>query len=113
MTEVNKMKKVAAFLTLLVVILTFASTILAEEEGEEFYITGVVTGYSKGKSITVKGDEGTYNFAISKDTGVYGDVKVGTTVEVEAKDGLAVNIWVSDMEEEHPAPEEQYPEDSM
>lgn len=102
------MKKVAAFLTLLVVILTFASTILAEEE---IYITGVVTGYLEGKSITVNGDEGTYNFAISKDTGVYGDVKVGTTVEVDAKNGLAVNIGViGDMEEEQPIPEEQLPQ---
>jgi predicted amidohydrolase len=58
-------------------------------------LTGKVTAYEAGKSVTVESDGAQKAFTINEETKIEGDLAVGKTVEVTAKDGVAVKILVN------------------
>lgn len=66
-----------------------AFALAAEEK-----VTGKVTAYEAGKSVTVESDGAQKAFTINEETKIEGDLAVGKTVEVTAKDGVAVKIVV-------------------
>lgn len=101
--EVQMTKITVVLLTLLAVVVAISGMAAAEEE---VYVTGVVTAYIEGKSITVKDGKDSYSVGITEDTEVYGDVGVGAIVEVEAKGNTAIYIGVISTLEEEPVEEE-------
>lgn len=66
-----------------------AFALAAEEK-----VTGKVTAYEAGKSVTVESGGAQKVFSITEETKIEGDLAVGKTVEVTAKDGVATKIVV-------------------
>ncbi len=66
-----------------------AFALAAEEK-----VTGKVTAYEAGKSVTVESNGAQKAFTINEETQIEGDLAVGKTVEVTAKDGVAAKIVV-------------------
>jgi hypothetical protein len=66
-----------------------AFALAAEEK-----VTGEVTAYEAGKSVTVESGGAQKVFSITEQTKIEGDLAVGKTVEVTAKDGVATKIVV-------------------
>ncbi|HXG61349.1 MAG TPA: hypothetical protein VNO22_08245 [Planctomycetota bacterium] len=66
-----------------------AFALAAEEK-----VTGKVTAYEAGKSVTVESGGAQKAFSITEETKIEGDLAVGKTVEVTAKDGVATKIVV-------------------
>ena len=57
-------------------------------------VTGKVTAYEAGKSITVQVGDNAKEYKITGDTKVEGEVAVGKEVTVEVKEGEATKITV-------------------
>ena len=76
----------AAFSVLLVVGAPLAALTIKEE------ISGKVTSYEKGKTITVESGGAQRTIRINEKTVVEGDVAVGKAVKVTHEDGVAVRI---------------------
>jgi hypothetical protein len=88
---------------LVLVLLTVFSVYMgvARAEDEVIYVSGMVTGYAEGRSITVDDGGKSYSFKITEDTEVVGEVKSGVIVDVEGQEGYAIYIEVTgDVEEE-------------
>lgn len=66
-----------------------AFALAAEEK-----VTGKVTAYEAGKSVTVESEGAQKAFTINEETKIEGDLAVGKIVEVTAKDGVAAKIVV-------------------
>ena len=94
------MKKAVAYLTLLAVLMVLTGTSWAAQTN---FITGEVVKYDAGNSITIKGDDGAYNFIISDNTEINGNVTKGTIVKIEAKRERVLRITV--LEEAKPLSE--------
>ncbi len=94
------MKKVVVCLTLLAVLMVLTGTSWAAQTN---FITGEVVKYDAGNSITIKGDDGAYNFIISDNTEINGNVTKGTIVKIEAKRERVLRITV--LEEAKPLSE--------
>jgi hypothetical protein len=91
--EAERMKKVAAFLALLLV---FAAGAQWASAGVTVFVIGTVTGYEVGKNITVLDDNGAHAFLLTEDVEQDGAIDAGMTVAVEAMDGTARSIGILD-----------------
>lgn len=80
---------VAAFAFLLVAGGAASALTLGDVEGK-------VVAYEKGKSIEVEVGAEKKTFTVAEDTEVKGDVAVGKTVKVSAKEGKATKIEVKE-----------------
>jgi hypothetical protein len=85
------MGKAVAYLTLLAIFMVFTSISQAAQTN---FITGEVVKYDAGNSITIKGDDGAYNFIISDNTEINGNVTKGTIVKIEAKRERVLRVTV-------------------
>jgi hypothetical protein len=81
----------------------------AEEEGA--FVTGYVTAYEEGNSITISNGEESMSFQITGDTEVVGSIHLGATIEVEANGSHAVYIEVTGIVEEDIESEEEESEE--
>jgi hypothetical protein len=92
----------------LLVCTLFLGQIAYSQAAEEIYMTGNVTEYKAGKSITITDGEGnSHTFSIFEDTEIYGDIQKNSVVDVEALDDRAGYIGViGEMDDEVPSDEE-------
>lgn len=85
-------RHVLASLGVLVAVALVAGPAFARAAEEK--VTGKVTAYEAGKSVTVESEGAQKAFTINEETKIEGDLAVGKTVEVTAKDGVAAKIVV-------------------
>jgi hypothetical protein len=96
----------------LIVLAVFAISLdMARAEEEGAFITGYVTAYEEGSSITISNGENSMSFQITEDTEVIGSIHSGATVEVESNGEHAVYIEVTGVVEEDSESEEDESEE--
>jgi hypothetical protein len=85
-----------AFLFVAVAAVLVASPVMALALTEDPAAEGKVTAYEAGKTIVVGADAAKKDFKIDENTKIEGDLAVGKSVKVFAKDGVATKIVVKE-----------------